>query len=304
MAVAAQLGDAADGRGHDREAVGHRLEHGEREPLGARGQEEDVGRPEQVGHVGAEAEEAGPIAAHAELSGEPLDARLLGAVAHEEHRHRHAARLDLGERAHDDVLSLERDEAGDVDGHDGRSRSRPSSARTSARGAARGLHVDAVVEDADLRQDPVGDALPGGVAGDGDRGVGQVPLERARHAADLRVIGEHDPAAAHEPPQHRVVERGGVVRVDDVRPVRPELGDAPDDPIPLARAVQHGDRHAQRLRVLDERPRLDRDDPGVVSEPALRGRQADDEVLHAPVHQRADQVRDAEGLLLHASRRR
>ncbi len=81
LLVPHHLRDPADRRHHDREAARHGPEDGERQPLVARGQREEVGGDEQIGHVLAEAEEARLGAVDPELPREPMDEIALVAVA-------------------------------------------------------------------------------------------------------------------------------------------------------------------------------------------------------------------------------
>ena len=82
---------AADGRGHHGPLGGHRLEYRDRQSLEQGRQHDEVRRRQQVGHVGAFAEEDA-AAGHAQLTRLGLEVGAEGTVAGEDERRARAPR--------------------------------------------------------------------------------------------------------------------------------------------------------------------------------------------------------------------
>ena len=111
-AVPNHLGDAAHARRHHRHAGRHRLDHRQRAALVVAREHDARGLGEQVGHVVADAEEAGR-ALDAQLGREPLGSRPVVAVADEPELRARKPLVDAGERAQHEVVTLGRREASD-----------------------------------------------------------------------------------------------------------------------------------------------------------------------------------------------
>ena len=203
LAVADELRDSPHRRGDDRQSGGHRLEHGHRQALGVAGEHEDVRAGEQLGHVGARAQQLDALV-------DPEPAHLgghsgpLGAVAGDAETSR--AGLECRHRPDEGHEVLRRPQAADA--HD---RRRPAG---RPRRAPRAVERHAVVDD-----DRAGRAAGAGAqprlafaVGDADGRRGQRahravgPQVRRRHAALVRLEG---PAVDGEQPHRHTGREGG-----------------------------------------------------------------------------------------------
>ena len=175
LAVADDVGDAADAGGDDRAAARERLDRRHRRALVRRGEHEDVERGEERADLLLVAGEQA-VADDPELGGELLDPLAVGAVAdHAERRASTPCSRSEREGAEDDVRALHaRHPPRSSRRGTGRRRTpitRRVSARASARSATPALELDPEADDGELRRrrDAEGDELVAHLGADGDR---------------------------------------------------------------------------------------------------------------------------------------
>ncbi len=249
------LGIAANARGHDGQAGGHRLQERQRHPLGQRRQDEQSGACQQGGDVADGAQEA-DVAGQAQLGRQAVQVLAAGAVAGHFQAEGGIAAHDQGRGAQQGGVVLLGAQAGDDDGRPVRPRA----------GEGEALQVDAVPDSADLAR---GYALAhreaGAVVRDADEtvhpGGGEVDQRGlpAPPVMALAVAGVDDPPNAGQAPGEGAVQvRAVVVRVDDVRaPAAQQAGQAEDESRPQAgRDAQGRHRPAGGLDLLGHRARM------------------------------------------------
>ncbi len=293
LTAAQHLARAGPGRGDERRARGHGLDHRQWHGLVERADHHRVGARQQRGGVLAVAQERHPRGDPA-LARQRLQRGAVGALADQ-----HEARR-LGEQRQGlerQPLVLDRRQPADVHQHALVVRRAERGPRPLARVRGRFRKRDAVGDDDDPRgrQAVLADqplALHGreGHERGGARPEHQVPQpEHARRAEGAVVLGVHDVRhAGGERGQPAVVLAEGGVGVDHVWAPAPDRAHhaAQEAEVAAPAPVGREHRHAQR------RPRAARRDDG--QHPALDARLVErlEQLLHEPLGAVGSQIRD------------
>ncbi len=240
LTVHDELGHAADGRGHDRKTGGHRLENGDREPLGPAGEDEGVRSGKQFADVEALAEALDDLA-QPEPSQLGLYPVALGPIAHDESPKGRTVQMCQRTNERQQILRCFQPADGDERRH----------SRRMAR-ARRSAHVDGVADHDHL----VAPARPrfqperALVLRDADdasyeppsRPLGsQVELrEEARVAGERPAVDGEDANGDAGDARSEAAQHSGLraVRVHDVRPLTPAEPNQLEEPKQIAPRAQ------------------------------------------------------------------